>query len=101
MRDELAKIIEEKIWERHDGCEYAKNDFKSIPDICCYKHCAKFLESLIQTKVREGRIRAIIEYESKRETDESVYYDDLNKVKIFKYKEMLGNKLKSEDKKGE
>lgn len=51
---EIQQIIEEKIWERHEGCECKPDEFKEYPEKCCYVNCAKAIEQyVIKARIKE------------------------------------------------
>lgn len=41
--ERIAKIIEDKIWERHPNCEYSPSQYVECPAECCYKNAAHSL----------------------------------------------------------
>ena len=54
--NEIEQIIEEKIWEQHEGCEIKPDEYKEFPEKCCYKHCAKAIEQYVIKAIEKETI---------------------------------------------
>ena len=46
--NEIANIIEEKIWERHEDCKIRSEEYKEYPEKCCYLNAAHAIAERIK-----------------------------------------------------
>ena len=53
-KKEIRKLVE-SVWDRHDGCSLGVDEYKEVPEACCYQRVTDLIMKVIQAAFEKGR----------------------------------------------
>jgi hypothetical protein len=54
LKKKIRNIVE-SVWDRHDGCELPLDNYKEVPEACCYQRVTDLIIKVTQAAFEKGR----------------------------------------------